>query len=444
MNFRELHYQDKPLLLCNVWDASSAKVAEKLGFQAIGTASSAFADMFGYEDGKTMTFEEQKFMIERIVKSTNLPLTVDLEAGYSEDPIEIANKIKELAGLGVVGVNLEDSTIVNEPLLIDAEAQAQKFSAIKKELAQDQIEMFINARVDTYIMGFFGRELQNTLEETLKRVKLYEQAGVDGIFVPFISESGDIKAVTNATSLPVNMVQDPNSIDFDRLNDLGVKRVSMGNSLLTAMNQNLESTLSDLVNKQEQNSMESINAKKEQIHNEIDDVIKKRIYQNGVSGMTEEFREKLIGILSSTMDMTIATIREDGWPQANTVGFVNMGENIYLETFKTSSKVKNITRDPRVSITIAPPYELVTEGCGVSFAAYAEVETDVEVIKEFHRLLLEKFPDIVEATYGDGDKVYPDPNTILYRFRPVVASLLDFSKGFGHADFIVYEDDSQK
>ena len=142
--------------------------------------------------------------------------------------------------------------------------------------------------------------------------------------------------------------------------------------------------------------MSELNSKLTQAENEMDDVIKKRIYGNGATAMTEELRAKMIEILESCKDMAISTIREDGWPQVNTVGFVNMGEDVYFETFKTTSKAKNIARDNRVSLAIWPYYENVANGSGVSIGGYAEEVTDEETASEFHRLLLEKMPEMRE------------------------------------------------
>ncbi|WP_022850826.1 pyridoxamine 5'-phosphate oxidase family protein [Limisalsivibrio acetivorans] len=190
--------------------------------------------------------------------------------------------------------------------------------------------------------------------------------------------------------------------------------------------------------------MNELNNKKLQAENEMDDIIKRRVYGNGVTEITEELREKMIEIISSCKDMAISTIREDGWPQANTVGFVNMDENIFFETFAGSSKAKNIERDPRVSIAIWPPYENVGNGCGISMAAYAEKVTDEATAKECSRLLLEKMPELAEISYNDGDPVFPDPNITKYRLRPVVISILDFEKGFGHADFVVMNEEFER
>lgn len=186
--------------------------------------------------------------------------------------------------------------------------------------------------------------------------------------------------------------------------------------------------------------MSELNTKLKQAEDEMDDLIKRRVYGDGATEMTEELRQKMIEIISSCKDLAISTIREDGWPQNNTVGFVNMEDNIYVQTFTASSKAMNIARDPRVSIAIWPSYENVANTSAISMAAYAEKVTDEATSKEINRLFLVKMPELAETSYNDGDPVFPDPNVTNYRLRPIVISILDFEKGFGHADLVVVED----
>ena len=122
MNFNYLHEQGAPLLIGNVWDVVSAKAAQKTGYQAIGTSSGAIAAMLGYRDGEEMSFSELEYIVQRILKSVAMPLTVDLEAGYSRNPAKIAAYIMRLADLGVVGVN--------DPLASRAVAKANGYNRI--------------------------------------------------------------------------------------------------------------------------------------------------------------------------------------------------------------------------------------------------------------------------------------------------------------------------
>lgn len=242
MNFRSLHQENSPLLICNVWDAASAKMASKLQFKAIATSSSAIASMLGYTDGEQMSFTELVYIVKRILASTTLPLSVDLEAGYSKDPIKIAEHIKILSDLGVVGINIEDSFINDKRMLSSANDFAKKLSVIKKELIKNQVDLFINVRTDPFLLG-----LENALEETISRITLYESIDVDGIFVPCIEKQQDIITVVHNTQLPVNVMCMPNLPDFDFLEKSGVKRISMGNFIFDQLSNHLENTLNKIL-----------------------------------------------------------------------------------------------------------------------------------------------------------------------------------------------------
>lgn len=246
MNFTELHNQNTPLLISNVWDVPSAKIAEKLNFQAIGTSSLAIASLLGYEDGEEISFSELKYFVEKIISNTKLPLTVDLEAGYGDDEKQIIENIKELAKLGVVGVNIEDSLVKNgERTLVDAENFSKLLENIVATLTSENIDIFINIRTDTFLLG-----VENTISETQKRISLYENAGVDGIFVPCIETKEDIEVIVKSTKLPLNVMCMPNIPDFKTLNNLGVRRISMGNFVFDKMYNQFENITQNIVKQQ--------------------------------------------------------------------------------------------------------------------------------------------------------------------------------------------------
>ena len=244
MKFKDAHYQDAPLLICNVWDVASTKVAEDQHFQAIGTSSAAIAAMLGYNDGEEISFAELEYIVKRIAANTTLPLSVDIEAGYSRNPREIAEHIRRLADLGVAGINIEDSRVEKDKVrrLLDAELFAQTIATVKNQLAKDNAGIFLNARTDTFLLP----GVANPLEETKKRIRLYENAGADGVFIPGIIQESAIKTAVESTSLPVNVMCMPNLPDFDRLKALGVKRISMGNFLFNNIVSNFAHRLSQI------------------------------------------------------------------------------------------------------------------------------------------------------------------------------------------------------
>lgn len=218
-NFKELHNQKEPLLLANVWNAHSAKLAQQAGFKALGTSSHAIANSLGYEDGEVIGLEELLFVIKRIAKSVTIPVSVDFEAGYSDDPNQVAQNVKKLTELGIVGINLEDGVVVDgERKLLEAEKTAEKIRAIKAEC-----DIFINARIDTYITKH-----PDALEEAIRRAQLYTEAGADGIFVPLVKSEAEIKVFTHKVKTPLNVFADSKLPNHEKLAELGVKRISHG------------------------------------------------------------------------------------------------------------------------------------------------------------------------------------------------------------------------
>lgn len=238
MNFAELHHQNIPLLLANVWDAASARAAEQAGYPALGTSSAAIAQMLRYADGEGMSFDELFYIVTRIKSVTVLPLSVDVEAGFGESAKEIAGNLKRLSTLGIAGVNLEDSSVVNGVRqLDDARVFAEKLKAIRVEVT----DMFINVRTDPYLLGH-----EQALQETLTRGKMYQQAGADGFFVPCVTAEQDIATLSREVALPLNVMCMPKLPDFRTLAKLGVKRISMGNFVHASVQATLEKTLRNI------------------------------------------------------------------------------------------------------------------------------------------------------------------------------------------------------
>lgn len=222
--FTSLHAANELFLLPNAWDARSAIMFQESNFPAVATSSAAVANSLGYEDGENMTFDDYTFVIRRILSSINVPLTVDIETGYGNSDLEIAENVLHLADLGVAGINIEDSVIQKSGRsLKDAAAFAKTISFIKNKLQARGVDLFINVRCDTYILN-----VGNKQQDTIHRLKLYNESGADGIFLPFIRDEKDIASAIENSKLPLNVMCVPNLPDFDTLNKLGVKRVSMG------------------------------------------------------------------------------------------------------------------------------------------------------------------------------------------------------------------------
>ena len=146
--------------------------------------------------------------------------------------------------------------------------------------------------------------------------------------------------------------------------------------------------------------------------------------------MKREFRRQIVELLDEHRIMTIATNRDDGWPQATVVGYANDGLVIYCFIDRNSQKYANIVRDPRVSLAIAKDYPQPLQIKGLSMAGHALVVEDGGEIDHVRELLLHRYPEY---------KVMPRPDPAavpMVRITPDVVSILDYSKGFGHTDLV--------
>ena len=234
--FKDLHKAGHLFVLPNIWNVASALIFQEKQFPAIATSSAAIAASLGYPDGEGMHFSEYLFIIRRIRSAVQLPLSVDIEMGYGGSDEEIYANILQLINLGVVGINIEDSTIHRSTrALKDAALFAKTISYIRNRLQSEGLDLFINIRCDTFILN-----VDNQLEETLHRLRIYETTGADGIFLPCICSEDDIAAVIQHTTLPLNVMAIPGLPGFETLNKLGVKRVSMGNFLFNKTYDNIK------------------------------------------------------------------------------------------------------------------------------------------------------------------------------------------------------------
>ena len=146
--------------------------------------------------------------------------------------------------------------------------------------------------------------------------------------------------------------------------------------------------------------------------------------------MDPTLKQEIVSILDDANDLTIATIREDGYPQATTVSYVNDDLTVYFGCAAQSQKAKNIARNPKVSLTVNLPYASWKEIRGLSVGGKAELVTDPEEIDQASQLMLQKFPQIAGYASTELDEV------ALFRITPEIISVLDYRKGFGHTDLV--------
>ena len=219
--FAALHVSGDPLILFNVWDAGSARAVAEAGAKAIATGSHAVAEASGYRDGEDFPFDLALANCRRICSVTDLPVSIDLEAGYGSHADDVARSAAAVAQPGAVGINLEDRAPGVDTLLSVNEAAARVAAAAGAGL-------WVNARTDVYR----GRKPEDyspaLVEEVLARAEACAQAGAGSLFVPFLGDHATIGAICARSPLPVNVMWAKGRGTHAELAALGVARISYG------------------------------------------------------------------------------------------------------------------------------------------------------------------------------------------------------------------------
>jgi 2-methylisocitrate lyase-like PEP mutase family enzyme len=219
--FRNLHAGGL-LLLANAWDAGTARLIESLGAKAIATTSAGVAWSHGYADGDHLPVPRLVATVSDILRVIRVPLSVDIEGGYSDDPATVAETVARLADAGIAGINLEDGNASSDLL-------CAKIEHIKRACARVGTNVFINARTDIYLRGLAPAGAR--VEPTLARAARYREAGADGLFVPGLAGREEIDAIAAQAGLPLNLLLRPQLPAVDQLIALGVRRLSAGSDL---------------------------------------------------------------------------------------------------------------------------------------------------------------------------------------------------------------------
>jgi methylisocitrate lyase len=221
-------------VLFNIWDAGTAKVVASSGAQALATGSWSVAAANGFADGECLPLGLAIDNLARIVRATDLPVTVDLESGYGDTAGEVAQSVARAIEAGAIGCNLEDS-LPRDGSLRDIAEQADRIAHARGAADDAGIAIFINARTDVFFQKPAQAHDEAMVSEALDRGKRLADAGADGLFVPGIVDEGLIGRLAEASPLPVNIMVEANTPSLARLADLGVARVSHGPGPYLAM-----------------------------------------------------------------------------------------------------------------------------------------------------------------------------------------------------------------
>ncbi|WP_332819743.1 isocitrate lyase/PEP mutase family protein [Sphingopyxis sp.] len=219
--FRALHVPGDPLILVNIWDAGSAKAVAAAGAKAIATGSWGVASAQGSSDGENFPLEEALANLARILTVTDLPVTIDMEAGYGDDAAAVGASVAQARAAGAAGINMEDRLPGQKELLPIADAAPRYRAAADTGL-------FVNARCDLFLGGDAAKDGDALVAATLERARAYADAGASGLFVPFLADAGCIGAICDGSPLPVNILRGKGGPTHKELAALGVARISHG------------------------------------------------------------------------------------------------------------------------------------------------------------------------------------------------------------------------
>ncbi len=224
--FRELHARDEVFVMPNPWDVGSARLLAAEGFEALATTSQGFAWALGKQD-QTVTRDELVAHVAELADATPLPLNVDSERCYPDDPGGIAETVARLSAAGAAGFSIEDYDPVSDgmdPIDVSAQRVAEAVAAARA----DAEPLVVTARAENHIRGV------DDLEDTLARLVAYRDAGADVVYAPGLVDLGRIVELVDAVRIPVNVLALPSGPSIGQLAEVGVRRVSTGSLLAGA------------------------------------------------------------------------------------------------------------------------------------------------------------------------------------------------------------------
>ncbi|MEX1993225.1 MAG: isocitrate lyase/phosphoenolpyruvate mutase family protein [Steroidobacteraceae bacterium] len=227
--FRALHARKAAFIIPNPWDLGTARILERLGFEALATTSAGFAFSSGVPDNQVGR-ERMLAHVAEIAAATDLPVSADLENGYGDDPEAVAETIHLAAAAGVAGCSIEDS--VNRPgeTVYEIGHATDRIRAAVEAARALPFPFTLTARAENFLLGIAD------LKDTIKRLQAYQEAGADVLYAPCITTREEITAIVQSVDRPVNFLMgtQPQRYSLAELGEMGVRRVSVGSALATA------------------------------------------------------------------------------------------------------------------------------------------------------------------------------------------------------------------
>ena len=212
-------------MLPNPWDVGTAVALERRGFEALATTSAGHAWTLGHSDNGVLRDEALEHL-RQIAGAVRVPVNADFEGGFADDPEEVAANVKLAAATGIAGLSIEDSTGNAEEPLYPFELAVERVRAARRAIDESGTGVLLTGRSEGFVAG------RPDLEETVRRLKAYAEAGADCLYAPRIETTEQISAVVAAVApKPVNLLANAPFITVAEAAALGVRRISTGGTL---------------------------------------------------------------------------------------------------------------------------------------------------------------------------------------------------------------------
>ena len=222
--FRRLHASGC-FVIPNPWDVGTARVLEGMGFKALATTSAGHAWSLGRADNGVVRDEALEHL-RQIGSAVGVPVNADFEGGFADAPEEVAANVKLAAATGIAGLSIEDSTGVADEPLYPFDLAVERVAAARLAIDESGTGVLLTGRSEGFVVG------RPDLEETIRRLQAYAEAGADCLYAPRIETVEQVSAVVAAVApKPVNLLANAPFITVSEAADLGVRRISVGGTL---------------------------------------------------------------------------------------------------------------------------------------------------------------------------------------------------------------------
>jgi 2-methylisocitrate lyase-like PEP mutase family enzyme len=227
--FRALHVRNEAFVIPNPWDIGTARMLERLGFEALATTSAGYAFSTGRQDNTVDRDGIMKHLVE-ITSASDLPVSADLGNGFGDAPEIAAESIRLAGDAGVVGGSIEDFTGRTDDPIYELEIAVERVRAAAEASRALPFAFTLTARAENYLHG------RQDLKDTIKRLQLYQEAGADVLYAPGIMSRKEIATLVSSVDRPVNVLMGlmGAALNVQELSKLGVRRISVGSSLSRA------------------------------------------------------------------------------------------------------------------------------------------------------------------------------------------------------------------